>query len=268
MEAQSTIDALKLKRVHSLHQFAVFANDNVALIESGQGAVNAACAVGYMAALLTPKTPAWLNIGIAGHATFKIGSLVIAHKVRDDSSSDSYYPLLGPISGIDSVTIQSVAAPELNYDSNDVYDMEAYSFFRAAVKFSSVEFIHCLKVISDNRNAPANLLAIKGQRQFLAEVIQQRQCEITAVITQLSELVERQSTLRKTPSLVEELLRLYHFSENQKIQLRHLIQQWQGIASQPIIDLSNTPRFTSGKHLLEHLQQSYLQYCENFFLQP
>jgi len=203
-EAQTLIDTLKLKRLNAVHPFAVFVNDSIALIESGQGALNIASAVGYIAGLIARSDIAWLNLGFAGHASFDLGSLLIAHRIIDDSTGDCHYPLLGVIKNIPSATLRSYADVNLDYHGNDVYDMEGFGFFSSAAKFSSIERIHCLKIISDNANNPASHLNDMASRKSLIALIEQQREAIIAAVDSLSKETEKQRIIHQpAPALTD-----------------------------------------------------------------
>jgi len=265
-EAQSTIDSLKLKRLPSAHAFPVFADQRHVLIESGQGATNVACAVGYIAGLITAATPAWLNLGIGGHAQYDIGTLMMAHRIVNNGNGESFYPLMGLLKDIPSATIRSFSEVNLDYRGDDIYDMEAWSFFAAASKFSTIEFIHSIKIVSDNAHTPASELVDKAARKQIAPLFQARQAIINNAIETLAQAIEQKAAAHSATLYAIQLQDKYHFSETQKIQLRQLLQQWQGVSANPINEIIDSNQFSNSRQLLEFLQQAYLQRCHQVFL--
>ena len=268
-EAESSIEALKLKRLHGLTHFAVFANQHYALIESGQGATNAACAVGHMAGLLAPNNPAWINIGVAGHASRNIGDLLIAHRIVDNNSGESHFPATGLFRNIDSTSLRSFATVNLNYSGDEAYDMEAWSFFAAAARFSNLESIQSIKIISDNAEHPACDLSDKSARKHIAELIRQHQATITKIAETMADEVFTQRKRHRLPDVYSSLLAHYHFTENQKFQLQQLLRQLQMLSPTTTNDImrevGKALSFKNSRQLLEHLQQRYLELCEQHY---
>ena len=88
-EAEPIISALKLKKVTAL--LNCYQNKNVHLVITGIGKCNTATACGWLAEKTAQssgksavgKSSAWLNLGIAGHKSAELGSLMVAHKVTD-----------------------------------------------------------------------------------------------------------------------------------------------------------------------------------------
>lgn len=160
-EARPLIDAFSLTR-RAGSPFVYYANDSddggplnqIRLVQSGVGKVNAAAATAWLAAQNQPSTAPWLNIGIAGHRTLPIGSIVRANKITDAATAKHYYP--ADVLKIPSVQrrfvgdrVVTVDDVENDYAENAAYDMEASGFVAAASRFTSSELVQSLKVISD-----------------------------------------------------------------------------------------------------------------------
>ena len=94
-EAKPLIAHYRLRRDRNAVGFAVYRNEQIALIVSGIGRVAAATAVGYLQALLgNQRNCAWLNVGIGGHRNYCIGDTYLAHKISLLSSNHWYPPLI------------------------------------------------------------------------------------------------------------------------------------------------------------------------------
>src|ERR1700761_8244047 len=91
-EAKPLIEYFKLKTQMTQAPFPIYQNENMHLIISGLGKINAALAVGYLQAILQTPNIVWLNIGIGGHRSMEIGTAILAHKVIDESTARSFYP--------------------------------------------------------------------------------------------------------------------------------------------------------------------------------
>ena len=123
--------------------------DGIVLIVTGIGKVRAAAAVGYLASRSAPVC--WLNVGTAGHAGLPTGTVRMAHKITDQDTGRAFYPqwvIDAPAPTADLVT---VSRPVDDFPGSALYDMEASGFFEAARHFVTLEWIHAVKVVSDNR---------------------------------------------------------------------------------------------------------------------
>jgi len=92
-EAKPLINHYKLRGISTPAGFRVYENKQMRLIVAGLGKVACAAACGYIYARAgEQQDEAWLNLGIAGHATATIGSAVLAKKITEQSSGLSWYP--------------------------------------------------------------------------------------------------------------------------------------------------------------------------------
>lgn len=158
-EANALIRHFRLKRPHDDHAFACFMADDIWLVESGIGKVNAAAAVAWLSARAQAENPIenpiWLNIGIAGHASMAVGRLVRASCIEDNATRQRWYPPSLADSTLDSCHLLSLDQEVSGYPDNTMIDMEASGFINAANRFTTLELIQSLKVISDNHENPA-----------------------------------------------------------------------------------------------------------------
>ena len=160
-EARPLIDYYRLNKNNRHNGFNVFENENVRLVVSGQGKLNAAAATAYLAGIYASRASSgiWANVGVAGHRDHSIGSLWRANKVTEAISDRSIYPVLLQNSRqsstqINGCVLKTVATPESDYLGDCLYDMEAAGFFQTAVRFATLEAIACFKVVSDNLAHP------------------------------------------------------------------------------------------------------------------
>ena len=91
-EAKPLVEHFALQRNSQLHAFPVYASTDMTLITSGVGKVNSAMAVAWLAGQQQTRDQQWLNIGMAGHASHKPGTLLVANKVTDMATNRSWYP--------------------------------------------------------------------------------------------------------------------------------------------------------------------------------
>ncbi|WP_139559629.1 nucleoside phosphorylase-I family protein [Methylotetracoccus oryzae] len=220
-EAKPLIAHYQLKRRTGEDAFAIFEKDGISLTVAGVGKLATAAAVAYTHVLFgKPANAIWLNVGLAGHAHHPLGSAWLAHKVTDAERGKSWYPAIAFKAACPSAEIRTVSQPETEYAGDCLYDMEAAAFLDAASRFSTLELIHCLKAVSDNRDHaicdidPARASAwVDG---IIDTVTHTQQC--------LRRLAE-QLRPAATPDQPDWLAAL-HFTAQQRLQLDRLLQRW------------------------------------------
>lgn len=150
-EAKPWVDFYGLKKQCD-SPFRYYAKDGVAIevVISGIGSIAMAAAIGWIGASAAHPR-AWLNLGIAGHATKPIGSICRVHSVVNATDLAKYHPPLVAKWKGESSAIASVNAPTNSYAEGAMIDMESYAFFKAATLFSPSELVQSIKVISDNQ---------------------------------------------------------------------------------------------------------------------
>lgn len=209
--------------------FRIFENDRLRLIVAGVGKCAAAVACGYLQGAAPAQRHAWLNLGVAGHATLAAGTAVIAHKVSDAASGRCWYPPLlfpAPCPTLELITVER---PENDYPDDAAYDMEAAGFYAAASRFSSLELLQAFKVISDNRTQPADALTAERVEALIGDRLDDIDALIQA-LTGLETALARQST---PPETLQPFLQRWHFSVAQQHQLQRLLQRWQALGAPP-----------------------------------
>ena len=192
--------------------------------------------------------PVMLNIGIAGHKDHPLGDLFLIDKIIDVDSQKRYYPSLIFTPPCPTGSIQTLSKPQTNYDKAHLCDMEASAFYETAVRFSSSELILCLKVISDNQLSPVENVQPKQVTALIATHI--------ATVELLIARAVAQSELITTPesSLFEHLIQRYHFTVNERLQLKNQLSRWNVITNHQPLEFDETPMH-SGKDVLRWLEQ-------------
>ena len=150
-EARPLISRFRLKRELSVSAFRLYQNPQagISLIVSGIGKVRMAAAVGFLA---HPASPAcWIDVGTAGHPDLPVGTVRLAHKIVDHDIGRAFYPQLLMDVPVATEELITVSRPLDGFPEPALYDMEASGFFEAARHFVTIEWIHALKVVSDNR---------------------------------------------------------------------------------------------------------------------
>lgn len=221
-EARPIVDALRLQRSERTDNVKLYERENIRLIVSGIGKIASAAAVGYIAGNeLTECSFIWINVGIAGHAHLPPGTVGIAHVVVDQATASTYYPAIAFPAPCESYALACFDKPTTSYAGAAMCDMESSGFCAAASRFSSVEFIHVLKVISDNSAGDIEAL----DRSAITTLIEGK----LEIIEELAETLERLAE-RHLPKPIamplEALLERWRFTTTQRVQLRDLARRW------------------------------------------
>ncbi len=220
-EAKPIIKRFRLKRCEEARGVTLFARDNIRLIVSGIGKAASATAVGYVAGSeLHDTIHIWLNVGIAGHQTLAPGSVGMAHVITDRATGIAYYPSLVFRTPCPSYALECFDEPTTTYAGDAMCDMESSAFFSAAARFSSVEFVHALKIISDNSAADIATL----DRASISALVETSLDNIEFVTDTLSRLAAEHLFATVLPS--DALLVRWRFSATQKHQLAALARRW------------------------------------------
>lgn len=250
-EARPLIARYRLERDAGVDAFALFRRGDVALAVSGPGKVASASAAAFLhLAAGGARQAAWLNVGIAGHGSRAVGEAVLAHKIRDRASGESWYPphVFPPSLPTDVVT--TVDTVERRFADEGLYEMEASGFYPTACRFSSAELVQCVKVVSDGPgSAPERLSAMRVESLVAARLE-----SIAELARDLARLAEELRGLEAEPPEVRPLLERWRFSFTEARQLRRLVERWRtlnGAAPLPDEDFSGLRR---GKDVLRRLR--------------
>jgi len=224
-EAKPLISHFSLQRIQNTKSFPLYrsADEKMWLIVSGKGKSNSSAAVNFLAGLRQSfPHSAWLNIGIAGHRTYELGTLVLARKVIDETMSNSFYPTMHREQKLPNSTIMSVESPQRTYPDDICLDMEASTFCQSAKRFANVELIHCLKIISDNENHPWQELDKTKMLEFFSPCLS-KIASFTKELLSLSS-IEQQQNLE--PLFLQEVMREWKFTQTQAHQVRAFLERW------------------------------------------
>ncbi len=189
------------------------------LLVTGPGREAAAAAV---TRLRETKDSAWLNVGIAGHAEHRVGTAFLAHSIVDAATGRAWYPPLVFDPPCPTASVRTVARACLDFPTDDLYDMEACGFYEAASRCASHELVHCLKVVSDNRDRPASSLT--GDR--VSELVFGNLATIAAAAEILRGLAVDVARTSAEPAGFHAILSRAHFTTTQRRQLRRLLRRF------------------------------------------
>jgi adenosylhomocysteine nucleosidase len=172
-EAKPIVTRFGLTRAQPDLGFPLYRREQVTLALTGPGKINAAAATALLGALDNRRQEAvWVNLGVAGHAERPIGDVLLASRVTDAASGKVWQPSLPEIPPCPAGSLLTRDRPDLSYEHEGMVDMEASGFFPIACRFSSVELVQVLKVVSDNRGNPARSLGTKQVRALMGEVLE------------------------------------------------------------------------------------------------
>lgn len=254
-EAAPFISHFRLKPWGHSSPFPIYANSSLYLIISGVGKIQAAAAIGYLQGVTGNLShSAWINVGIAGHASLPLGSSILAHQIIDQANGRRYYPVFVIDRPVKTASVWTVDKPEKEYVNDQaVYDMEASAFWSVASRFTTAELIHCYKVISDNQYSSCSCLKAHQVEDLMK-----------GHVSQISELMKNLDTLRQSLlnldlplEEMERFLQRWHFTHTQQIQLRSLLQRWKVCTSKNSLDLWDGELLaqTKSQHVLQYLDK-------------
>jgi len=248
-EAKPLIEHFKLKKELSVSAFTIYRGANITLTVTGLGKSAMAAGVGYTLALFPADSlpVVMLNIGIAGHKDYALGSVFSAQKIIDHDSGRSFYPQLVTSPPCATQLITTVSQAQLNYSADTLYEMEASAFYETAIRFSSSELIQCIKIISDNEDNASTQIKPAQVTEWVKNALP----IINSYCQQLTEL----ASLVQTTDVTEftEIISQWRFSSNEKMQLQSLLNKRVLLTGNKKLDLTESAPAT-GKDILNLLR--------------
>ncbi|MCH3963175.1 MAG: hypothetical protein LKE46_02790 [Clostridium sp.] len=153
-EAKPFIDRLNLKRDNSINKFQVFKNEDIVLIVTGTGSINAACACTYLIGRFdADKYDTFINLGVCGSVkkNINIGTAVLMNKIIDSGNDREFYPdILFSHPFLEGCLESFNQCVKINDSIRGQFvDMEGAAFFQAVSIFIPPHRISCIKVVSD-----------------------------------------------------------------------------------------------------------------------
>lgn len=221
-EAKPLIDNFKLKK-KKFDEFSIYwsKNKNISLTITGIGKVNSASSVSYTASIFNfEKNNIWLNIGICGHKHFKIGDIFLVNKTIDFASTKVWFPSINIDTKIKQASCMTLDKIKTKYE-NILFDMELSGIQQSALKFSSIEFVHSLKIVSDNEKVSQRCLNSKD----IPKLIFNRMEEIEQFMINISILNDK---LMKENFIMKEIIRMIKeegFKKNHILRVEYLLKR-------------------------------------------
>lgn len=221
-EARSLIDHFRLKKVQEARAFPLYRNAELALtlVVSGVGIIHVAAATAFAASYFSVRPFGFLNLGIAGAFDIPVGALRLVNKVSNEAGK-ALYPMALSHFQMMSAPLVTLSQPALASEDHLV-DMEAFGFYQTAVRFTTLELIHSLKVISDNHDQDIthiNPNQVKAWIEIHLEAIELFLARLRA----LAMVGHHQD--RRRDCLLEALCEQFHLTQYHRYQVQGLIQK-------------------------------------------
>jgi len=202
-----------------------------------------------------PPWSGWINIGIAGCGSNRYGTLYWVDKIASENSSFDEFPGIVLTTSLPRAELITVNRPSTDYSKETLVDMEGYSFFQTAAKFSCRELVILLKVVSDGPTSDIRDLT----SEKISSLINQN-------ISKISDVVELTKTLSKAecrrieiPEAYHLIIQQWHFTTSQKIKLNTLVRRYMSAfpKENPSFNLSNQK---DAKSVIEYLSTQIAQH--------
>ena len=221
-EARPLLDYFELRPASAEAGIHHNTDSGISLTVSGIGKSAAAAAVVRTRAYFrADRSHAWLNLGIAGHASLPVGQAVLINKVTDAASGQTWFPSRVFTSTLPAHDLLTLDNPDSNY-RNELFDMECAGFFRAATEHATLELVQSLKIISDNCDQPMEGI----NPALISRLIGQNLPVIREVVEQLLAPAQLLQRLNEPGPDYHALLRHRHFTVSQQHQLQSLLRKW------------------------------------------
>lgn len=250
-EAKPLIRRYRLKRLMTSTNLPIYEADGYRLVISGIGKLAAAAATGYCHGLQhCPPSTAWLNIGVAGHADYPIGTALVAHRITDTSSGQCFYPSLVNKPPVITESLFTVDRPDQDYQQPGAVDMEGSGFYAAANRCTTSELAHCFKVISDNRRTGTAHVSERS----VVELIEHKLDAIETIVAQLQSLRSELMAAHRIPGDHDRLMNYWHFTTYQQKKLERLLKRWEILTNGRMPAMDEMDGLKTANAVLRHIE--------------
>ena len=223
-EAKPFIDFFKLKKRLEVTEFEIYKNTkkNISLTISGIGKYFSAISVTHtFFEFGAIKNNIWINFGLAGHKTLKIGEIAIVNKISDiNNDKMTFFPFCLKnhcFQNKNCITYESQ-----NYKlNNSLSDMECSGFFFSANKYSTKELIHSIKFISDNEKHSIDF----KNKKIIYDLIFKNICKVERFIKEIHEIQKKNFAIdNKLEKIIKKFSKKKKITLFQKNELKKLLQ--------------------------------------------
>ena len=251
-EARPIISHYKLKKITTIHPYQIYQNDNIILTVSGVGKAASASATGYSHAIKgSPSHSGWLNIGMAGHSDFEICTGFLANKIYDRSTAKVWFPPIVFEPPCLTDQLHTVDRPDSEYHYQGGVDMEASGFYATASRFTTGELVQCYKVVSDNQQSPVK----KFSANDASDLIETKMEDINFLVEQLLNSCHELASLFETPVMFDEINAQTKLTHSEQLLLKERLRKLHLLNPKILTDSSQLKNLSSGKELLNTLDQ-------------
>lgn len=223
-EAKPLLAAGRFKSIVDVRGFPVFHNGRDWLVVSGVGKSASAAACGYLASRITQHDGLWINLGIAGSGCAELGEAVIAHQVRDGDTGETWYPTMIATLPVRTLSLNTFSVPHTDYGSAGMYDMESSGFMATALRFSSGEWVHSFKVISDTAGESVEAVSSKRVTQWVETALPNLMSWAETLRRVRAETLDAQTAV--LAQWTAQCLQGRHTTTYQKHRLKRLLRRW------------------------------------------
>ncbi len=229
-EAKPLIKAFQMKLMGGHGRAQFFGGDDVALVVTGVGSMRSAIGTTALGMSLASATNSvWLNVGICGHGKLDLGEAVIATKISSSTTGESIYPQCPWTVPWKGSHVKTLHCPSNEYEYGVAFDMEAYGFYEAALRFSPSECIQSIKIVSDNQHHPADR---KFDKNRISELIERHIDDIVSCSKTAAQFSKIYKSPRWIDAIVEEATKNQGFTATQRIQLQKKLGQWSRLSEE------------------------------------
>ena len=249
-EAKPVILKYKLKKITGNHPYQIFQDNKLSLIISGVSKAASASASGYAHAIkASPSHSAWLNIGMAGHSKFEIGSGFLVNKIHDRSTEQTWFPPIVFEPPCTSDKLVTVDRPESEYKFDGGVDMEASGFYSTASRFTTNELVQSYKVVSDNPRSPVR----KFSTNEATDLINRNMEDISFLVDQLLNDSHELSALNKIPIMFDQIQNQIKMTHSEQLLIKDRLKKLHLLNPNVLTDFSENTE--SAKTVLKYLDQ-------------
>lgn len=223
-EAKPLLSHFKLQQQSGETLFPLYLTKekDISLTVTGAGKLNAAAAVSYHHALIgTNPGDSWINIGVAGHRSAKLGNVYLANKIYDTETGACWYPQFACKLPCETLTVNTLSTASDLY-TNELFDMESAGFYQMSGRLGTAELIHCMKVISDNAEQTMHSVSAKQ----VSELIENGIDLLEQFLSLLKPLSSELHDVYSPPAYFNTILTNRHFTKTEQHQLERLLRQW------------------------------------------
>ncbi len=178
----------------------------------------------------------WVNIGIAGsNRVGELGTLFLATKVSCNARGKSWFPSFALLKSLRKshrkAQVHTFATPQVFDTSSDtasepvLADMEAAGFYPIALRNATTEWVHVIKVVSDDSQLTFKTITPKSVRSLLVDRIS----EIRSFFNALANAAEDQALATAPLESLEWLVERFHFTATEAHQLKRLLERCSAI---------------------------------------